>query len=216
MLALQDPATVQRRHRLDKTTLHLRHTYRVIRVPRGLSLRRGRWSVRSRVASKARLRTTTASRPDRVSGRLRARVITAMSSSVDERAFSSSRMNVVIRMDIRAAYGGHTQSKQTYCAAGDGRALVCGACLCWDFHRAGPPEYLCPAPGWACGVPLTGRALPGGDPPRSAGWRGCAPVWRCRVGRCQPRSHRSAQRCLIWRPAPNQLSGCGRAALAVA
>jgi hypothetical protein len=45
----------------------------------------------------------------------------------------------------------------------------------------GVSEYLCPAPGWICGVPLTGRALPGGDPPRSAGWRGCAPGWRRRA-----------------------------------
>jgi hypothetical protein len=54
---------MQRRHRLDKTPLRLRHTYRVIRAHAGRACGEVVGRLGSRVASKARLRTTPASRP---------------------------------------------------------------------------------------------------------------------------------------------------------
>ena len=76
----EDSAAVQWRHRLEKTTLHLRHTYWVIRVQAdwgcgevvGRSFEGGGQGAPSW--------TTPASRPDRISGRLQVCVIIAMYS----------------------------------------------------------------------------------------------------------------------------------------
>jgi hypothetical protein len=123
-----------------RTTLRLRHTYRVIASPSAKPAVRS-WPAGFEGGAQGTLSWTSGVAPDRVSGRLWAHVITAMYSSAGERAFDPLHESAVSCTVIRAG----RVARQIDFPAGDGRSpgrvgLPDGA-FCRNLHRAGPAEH---------------------------------------------------------------------------